>query len=143
MIKQTASVVAIVGLGIGLAGCGKDSTKTGATGSTPASNTSTGTIASTMTFGGPAEFKTRPQGLAGLKKRYGVVFGKFTTTDVGGPVTIQALKNGQIDAAGVALSLLTSGTMFCAGKSFFGSVRTTKLLALIEGSVVNRSAASI
>lgn len=99
MIKRTASVVAIVGLGLGLAACGKDSTKTGTTGSTPATNTSIGTIASTMTFGGPAEFQTRPQGLAGLKKRYGVIFGKFTTTDVGGPVTIQALKNGQIDAA--------------------------------------------
>ncbi len=99
MIKRTASVVAIVGLGLGLAACGKDSSKTGATGSTPANNASAGTIASTMIFGGPAEFKTRPQGLAGLKEKYGVVFQKFTTTDVGGPITTQALKNGQIDAA--------------------------------------------
>ena len=42
-----------------------------------------------------------------------------------------------------ALALLTIGTMFWAAKLDFGSVRMTKSLALIEGSVVKRSAASM
>ena len=52
-----------------------------------------------MIFGGPPEFKTRPDGIPGLKKNYGVDFGKYTVTDVGGPVTVNALKRGQVDAA--------------------------------------------
>ena len=57
-----------------------------------------GTIASQMIFGGPPEFKTRPDGIPGLEKNYGVEFGKYTVTDVGGPVTVNALKRGQVDA---------------------------------------------
>ena len=52
-----------------------------------------------MIMGGPAEFKTRAAGLLGLKEKYGVEFGQFKVTDTGGPVTVNALKNGQIDAA--------------------------------------------
>lgn len=106
MIKRTTSVIAIVGLSLGLAACGKDSSKTGgsstsgATGSTGTTGT-TGTVASKMIFGGPGEFATRSVGLPGLKKNYGVVFSKFITTDEGGPVTVRALKNGQIDAADI------------------------------------------
>jgi glycine betaine/choline ABC-type transport system substrate-binding protein len=57
------------------------------------------TIAGKMIFGGPAEFKTRPDGIPGLKSHYGVSFQKFSVTDTGGPVTVNSLKNGQIDAA--------------------------------------------
>ena len=42
----------------------------------------------------------------------------------------------------VALALLISGTTFCAAKLLFGSSRMTKSFAAIDGSVVNRSAAS-
>jgi glycine betaine/choline ABC-type transport system substrate-binding protein len=58
-----------------------------------------GTIASSFIFGGPAEFKTRTDGIPGLAKNYDVSFGKYTVTDTGGPVTVNALKQGQIDAA--------------------------------------------
>ena len=58
-----------------------------------------GTIASQMIFGGPPEFKTRADGIPGLKENYGVEFGKYTVTDTGGPVTVNALKQGQVDAA--------------------------------------------
>jgi osmoprotectant transport system substrate-binding protein len=54
-----------------------------------------------MTYGGPPELKTRPTGLPGLKSKYGVVFGKFLALDAGGPLTIQALKSGRIDAGDV------------------------------------------
>ena len=56
-------------------------------------------VASKLTFGGPPEFKTRPDGLPGLQKNYGVTFGTYKTLDAGGSLTVQALKNGQVDAA--------------------------------------------
>jgi osmoprotectant transport system substrate-binding protein len=56
-------------------------------------------VAGDMTFGGPPEFKTRPDGIPGLKEHYGVVFGSYKSLDVGGPLTVAALKNGQVDAA--------------------------------------------
>jgi osmoprotectant transport system substrate-binding protein len=58
-------------------------------------------VASKLTLGGPPEFKTRPDGVPGLKKNYNVVFGSYKTLDAGGPLTINALKNGQIDAGDV------------------------------------------
>jgi osmoprotectant transport system substrate-binding protein len=58
-------------------------------------------VAGKLTFGGPPEIKTRPDGLPGFKKNYGVVFGTFKALDVGGPLTENALKNGQVDAADI------------------------------------------
>jgi osmoprotectant transport system substrate-binding protein len=51
-----------------------------------------------LVFGGPPEWKTRPTGLPGLKKLYGLEFKSFRALDAGGPLTVAALKNGQIDA---------------------------------------------
>ncbi len=96
--KAFLSLGASVALALSLAACGKDSTKTGSSATGSGSGT-TATIASNLVMGGPAEFKTRADGLPGLQKNYGVVFGKYTVTDTGGPVTVTALKNGQIDAA--------------------------------------------
>jgi osmoprotectant transport system substrate-binding protein len=56
-------------------------------------------VAKQMTFGGPPEFQTRPDGIPGLKKNYGVVFGSYKVLDTGGPVTVSGLKNGQVQAA--------------------------------------------
>ena len=58
-------------------------------------------VAKNLTFGGPAQFKTRPDGIPALKSVYGVEFGRFTVTDAGGSVTVNALKNGTVDAADV------------------------------------------
>jgi osmoprotectant transport system substrate-binding protein len=55
-------------------------------------------VASKLTLGGPPEWKTRQTGVPGLKKVYGVEFGKFTVTDAGGPQTLNALVDGRIDA---------------------------------------------
>ncbi|MCW2836676.1 MAG: hypothetical protein JWQ15_790, partial [Marmoricola sp.] len=76
-------------LTMGLSGCGSSSSSSSGSG---------GTIASKMIFGGPPEFKTRVDGIPGLEKNYGVTFGKYTVTDTGGPVTVNALKRGQVDA---------------------------------------------
>lgn len=83
------ALILAVGASLGLTACGGSSS----------SGNESGTVASNLIMGGPAEFKTRAQGLQGLKDKYGVVFGKYKVTDTGGPVTVKALKNGQIDAA--------------------------------------------
>ena len=51
-----------------------------------------------LTLGGPPEWKTRPTGVPGLKRVYNLDFKSFRPLDSGGPLSIQALKNGQVDA---------------------------------------------
>jgi osmoprotectant transport system substrate-binding protein len=58
-------------------------------------------IAKTMIIGGPPEFKTRTDGLVGLKKNYGLTFKSFTPLDESGPITLAALKDGKVQAADV------------------------------------------
>jgi osmoprotectant transport system substrate-binding protein len=54
-----------------------------------------------FTFGGPPELQTRPDGLPGFKSHYNCVFGSFKALDAGGPLTIGALKNGNVQAADI------------------------------------------
>jgi glycine betaine/choline ABC-type transport system substrate-binding protein len=54
-------------------------------------------VASQMVLGGPPECPERPFCLPGLEETYGVEFAEFKALDVGGPLTVRALKNGQID----------------------------------------------
>ena len=101
-----------------VSGCGSDSSKSkasagagGGGGATSASSSASGstsastatgaksTVASKLILAGPPEFKTRPDGIPGLQKNYGVTFQSFKTTDTGGPITVTALKNRQVDAA--------------------------------------------
>lgn len=56
-------------------------------------------VAGNLTLGAGPEWKTRPSGVPGLAKVYGAEFESFRALDAGGPLTVQALKNGQIDAA--------------------------------------------
>jgi osmoprotectant transport system substrate-binding protein len=58
-------------------------------------------VAKNVVFGGPPELKTRPTGLPGMKKIYGLEFKSFKSLDAGGPLTINALKKGQVQAADV------------------------------------------
>jgi osmoprotectant transport system substrate-binding protein len=57
--------------------------------------------ASSMVFGGPPEFATRSDGIAGLKKNYGLTFKSFDALDESGPITIKALQDGTVQAADV------------------------------------------
>ena len=52
-----------------------------------------------LVLGGPPEWKTRATGVPGLKKKYGLEFKKFTSLDPGGPLTVEALKSGRVQAA--------------------------------------------
>ena len=56
-------------------------------------------VAGEIVLGGPPEWKTRPTGVPGLKRVYNVTFGEFRSLDAGGPLTVQALSNGQVQAA--------------------------------------------
>ena len=58
-----------------------------------------GPVAKDVVLGGPPEWKTRESGVPGLKKVYGLTFKEFKPLDAGGPLTVQALKNGQVQAA--------------------------------------------
>ncbi|MFI8632998.1 ABC transporter substrate-binding protein [Microbacterium sp. NPDC077663] len=55
--------------------------------------------AAEMVLGGPPEWPTRHEGVQGLEEVYGLTFKEFKSLDVGGPLTIAALENGQIQAA--------------------------------------------
>lgn len=57
-------------------------------------------IAGQLTIAGPSEFKTRQQGLVGLKSKYGLNFKKFQPFDAGAqPTLVKLLKKDQIQAA--------------------------------------------
>ncbi|MBC7277709.1 ABC transporter substrate-binding protein [Nocardioides sp.] len=58
-------------------------------------------IAKDLSLGASPEFKKRAQGVPGLEKAYGVTFKELTPTDPGGPLTIAALKKGDVDVANV------------------------------------------
>jgi osmoprotectant transport system substrate-binding protein len=58
-------------------------------------------VAGRLVLGGPPEWKTRPTGVPGLKKVYGLQFKSFKSLDAGGPLTITALKKGQVQAANI------------------------------------------
>ncbi|MGH3206825.1 MAG: ABC transporter substrate-binding protein [Trebonia sp.] len=57
--------------------------------------------ASQMVLGGPPEFKTRTDGIAGLKATYGLTFKSFDPLDESGPITLAALTSGKVQAADV------------------------------------------
>jgi osmoprotectant transport system substrate-binding protein len=85
-----------------LTACGQSgSSSANSSAGSAGSSAAGGTIASQLVLGGPAEFKTRVDGVPGLQKVYGVAFGQYRELDAGGPLTINGLKNGQVDAADI------------------------------------------
>jgi len=58
-------------------------------------------VANTMVIGASPEFKTRYEGLVGLKKLYGLTFKSFLPTDLSGPVSLADLKSGKIQASDI------------------------------------------
>lgn len=59
-------------------------------------------VAAQLTIGGPSEFKTRAQGLVGLKSKYGVVFKKFQPVDAGAQSSLESLlSKNDIQAADI------------------------------------------
>lgn len=69
-------------------------------------------IAGELTFGGSVECPTRPYCLIGLKETYGIEFAKVEALDAGGPLTKEALENGDID---VGLIFTSDGAVAARG----------------------------
>ncbi|RSM63885.1 glycine/betaine ABC transporter substrate-binding protein [Kibdelosporangium aridum] len=53
-----------------------------------------------ITFGGPPEFQERPDGIPGIKERYGLTFKGYKSLEPG-PITTKALLDGDIQAADI------------------------------------------
>ncbi|HWG12460.1 MAG TPA: ABC transporter substrate-binding protein [Streptosporangiaceae bacterium] len=58
-------------------------------------------VAKNFVIGGPSEFKTRADGIVGLKNTYGLTFKSFSPLDESGPITVAALQSGKVQAADV------------------------------------------
>ena len=58
-------------------------------------------VASQFVLGGPSEFKTRTDGVIGLKSIYGLTFKSFDPLDESGPITLAALTGNKVQAADV------------------------------------------
>jgi len=100
-------------------------------------------VAGELVVGGPPEFKTRQHGLVGLESVYKVKFKSFKSLDTGGPLTVAALKKGDVDAA----NLFTTDPAIAANnfviledpENLFGSQNVTPL---IHSSVDNETVRS-
>lgn len=55
-------------------------------------------VAGQLVLGGPPEWKTRANGVPGMAKTYGLTWKEFRPLDTAGPLSVQALKNGQVQA---------------------------------------------
>jgi osmoprotectant transport system substrate-binding protein len=53
-------------------------------------------VASKLVLGGPPECPTNAGCLPGLEKTYGLKFSSFKATDEAGPISVAALKNGEV-----------------------------------------------
>lgn len=69
-------------------------------------------VAGDLVFGGPPECPERPFCLPGYQETYGLEFSEFRPLDAGGPITKQALENGDID---VALLFSSDGSIAARG----------------------------
>ncbi|GGN62253.1 glycine/betaine ABC transporter substrate-binding protein [Actinoplanes lobatus] len=58
-------------------------------------------VAGQFVVGAGPEFAERHQGLKGLESVYGLKFKEFKPLDAGGPLTVTALKDGDIDVANI------------------------------------------
>lgn len=100
-------------------------------------------IASQMVLGGPPECPDRPFCLPGLKETYGIEFADFKPLDVGGPLTVKALKGGQID-----VGLLFSTSSAIVANDFVlleddQGLQTAENIVPLVGEAVNDSAAEL
>jgi osmoprotectant transport system substrate-binding protein len=92
-VRAAAGLVAVTLTVVACSSSSKSSTASG--GST------SGTVASQLSLGGPAECQTNAFCIPGLQKTYGITFKSFKTLDADGPLTYQALTSGGVDVGEV------------------------------------------
>ena len=108
--RTLRAIALAASLAVALAACGSS----GSSGSSSTPTTSAGTqpagaaatIASKLVLGGPPECPKRPYCQIGLENTYGLKFKSFKPLDAGGPITVAAIKSGQIQ---VGLLFTTNG----------------------------------
>jgi osmoprotectant transport system substrate-binding protein len=108
-------------------------------------------VAGELSLGGPPEWKTRVNGVVGLKDVYGLEFKEFVSLDAGGPLTMTALTSGQIQAGdifstdpGIAendLVALEDDKSLFAAENILPIVRTDKVDDTITTTLNDVSAA--
>ena len=95
------------------------------------------TLASTFIFGGPPECPERPFCLLGLEETYGLQFKEFRPLDAGGPITVEALANNEVQ---VALLFTTDPTIVARGfvilEDDLGLQRADNLIPVVNADVV-------
>ena len=100
-------------------------------------------VAKDLVLGGAPEFETRADGVPGLKAQYGVTFKQFKKLDPGGPLTIAALKNGQVQAANI---FTTDPSIAANGWVALGDPKSLytaqNVVPLVNGSKVSDTAGS-
>jgi osmoprotectant transport system substrate-binding protein len=93
-----------------------------------------------LTLGGPPECPTRPFCAQGLQSTYGVNFKEVKQLDPGGPLTVQALKGGQVD-----VGLLFSSDAIIAVEGFVtlnddkGLQRSDNIAPVVRLDVLNQA----
>ena len=133
-----AALVALVASACG-PGAGSPSPTAGATTPAPTATAAGQTLASTLRFGGPPECPQRPFCLLGLQDVYGLEFAEFVPLDSGGPITVEALANGQVD-----VGLLFSSDPTIAARDFVmleddkGLQRADNLVPVIDAELVEQ-----
>lgn len=101
-----------------------------------------GTLASTLTLGGPPECPNRPFCGKGLTDKYGLAFKAFKALDAGGPETVAALTKGDIQ-----VGLLFTSDPAIAVHSFIlladdkGLQRADNVVPVVRKSVVDANPA--
>jgi glycine betaine/choline ABC-type transport system substrate-binding protein len=101
-IRRAALGAMVLSLLVGACTSGGSSPSVGAPASIPSATPSppatTGpSLASTLILGGPPECPERPFCALGLKDVYGIEFKEFKPLDAGGPITVEAVRGGQVD----------------------------------------------
>ena len=95
------------------------------------------TLASTFIFGGPPECPERPFCLLGLEDTYGLEFKEFRPLDSGGPITVEALANDEVQ---VALLFTTDPTIvardFVILEDDLGLQRADNLIPVVNAELV-------
>ena len=100
IFRPTGRVVGVLMLALVVlsAGCGGDDDDSASSDTTASGSEGGATIASTLVFGGPPECQERPLCLGSTSAElYDLDFKEVKKLDVGGPVTVKALQDGDID----------------------------------------------
>ncbi|MFP5351754.1 MAG: glycine betaine ABC transporter substrate-binding protein [Actinomycetota bacterium] len=134
---------AALGLVLVLGACGSGVSEDEPEGGSGATAASGEPVASQMVLGGPPECPDRPFCLPGLKETYGIEFADFKPLDVGGPLTVKALKGGQID-----VGLLFSTSSAIVANDFVlleddKGLQTAENIVPLVGEAIDDSAAEL